>query len=236
MSVPGEHVDYGIELAARRAARSDTYRTRMMLSLAISLGLATALLRIPLRPGPQLMGWDPRDSTPLIQVSQDQSSVATRHDEGSVEAFGFPDAGRLTNPDPSDASGGADSEDASRMDALRMRVKETIYEHVDSPPEIRGGLGAYYINIRYPEEAVREGIEGRLMLRFVVDTEGRPTEISVRKSLHPLCDSAAVQALRVTRFVAGSQNGTKVPVRMHLPVRFKLVEAGTLASGRRDSL
>jgi len=81
----------------------------------------------------------------------------------------------------------------------------------------------------------KDGTEVWTSARFVVDTEGRPTEISVRKSLHPLCDSAAVRALRSTRFVAGSQSGKPVPVRMHLPVRFRLVEAGTLTAAR-DSI
>lgn len=204
----------------------------MMLSLATSLGLTILVLRVPLLPEPDRVGWDPQHRTPLLELSQSSASAATRHDDGTVESFGVPDARVLPVDDGSEGKGAPREEVAATTNIKKMRAREAVYEFVDSPPEIRGGLGAYYINIQYPEEAVLKGIEGRLLLRFVVDTEGRPTDISVRKSLHPLCDSAAVRALRATTFVAGSQNGKKVPVRMHLPVRFRLVEAGTLTRPR----
>ncbi|MBT8399872.1 MAG: energy transducer TonB [Rhodothermia bacterium] len=219
----------------RRTARLDSYRTRMMLSLATSLALTIVVLRVPLLPEPDRVGWASQQHAPLLELSQSSTSAATRHEDGSVESFGVPDARVLPTDDGSKRNGAPREEDVASSNLQKMRAREAVYEFVDSPPEIRGGLGAYYIRIEYPEEAVLKGIEGRLMLRFVVDTEGRPTDIRVLKSLHPLCDSAAVRALRATTFVAGSQNGKKVPVRMHLPVRFRLVEAGTL-SRPRDTL
>ena len=112
-----------------------------------------------------------------------------------------------------------------------MQARETVYEFAQDPPSIRGGLGAYYINIEYPPEAVEQEIEGRLVLRFVVGTDGRARDILVTESLHPLCDSAAVRALRQTTFAPGRQDGKKVSVRMQLPVRFRLVGPGRLSSG-----
>ena len=70
-------------------------------------------------------------------------------------------------------------------------------------------------------EGIDQGIEGRLVLAFVVEPTGRPSDIEVLHSLHPLCDSAAVDALRKTRFIPGKQNGRVVRVRMRLPVRFR---------------
>ncbi len=64
------------------------------------------------------------------------------------------------------------------------------------------------------------------MLRFVVGTDGRARDIVVMQPLHPLCDSAAVRALRQTTFVPGRQDGKRVAVRMQLPVRFRLVGPG----------
>lgn len=93
-------------------------------------------------------------------------------------------------------------------------------------PQIVGGIGSYYIHIEYPEEAMLAGIEGRLVLSFIVETSGRTSAVEVVETLHPACDSAAVRALRKTRFVPGRQNGDIVPVRMRLPVRFKLVAPG----------
>ena len=108
-----------------------------------------------------------------------------------------------------------------RRDGLELLPALDIAEHM---PNIEGGIGAYYINIAYPEEAKILGIQGRLVLHFVVETDGTTSRIRVHKPLHPLCDSAAVQALRRTIFIPGKQNGSPVRVRMSLPVSFQLID------------
>ncbi len=202
-----------------------------MFSLAVSLVLAVTLLRLPTVSERTRIGWGSEDVPQFTQMSESRSSVATRFG-GRVESFGVPE--RTVATEVADDPDGGVERDSERP-AHAMAVRQTVYEHVESPPAIRGGLGAYYINIEYPPEAVRQGIEGRLMLRFVVDTEGRPNEITVWESLHPLCDSAAVRALRETTFVPGRQNGKEVPVRMHLPVRFRLVTSYTNRIAASDS-
>jgi protein TonB len=86
-----------------------------------------------------------------------------------------------------------------------------------------GGAGSFYLSIDYPEEARRRGIQGRVILDFIVNAQGRTQDVRVLQSLHPLCDSSAVAALKRTRFVPGKRNGEAIPVRMRLPVRFQLV-------------
>jgi len=99
-----------------------------------------------------------------------------------------------------------------------------IVDFAELMPEIRGGLAAYYIHIEYPEEAKMLGIEGRLVLAFVVEPDGSTSDIRIVNSLHPLCDSAAVRALRHTSFIPGQHEGQPRRVRMRLPVRFVLVD------------
>ena len=85
-------------------------------------------------------------------------------------------------------------EDRAREESIPMTAQGLVLEYSERPPQIKGGLGNFYIHIEYPPEAVARSIEGRLLLSFFVDTEGRPQDIEVMKSLHPLCDSAAVRA------------------------------------------
>lgn len=99
----------------------------------------------------------------------------------------------------------------------------------DRHPEIIGGQGALSLHINYPVEARRKGIEGRLTLTFTVNTDGEVRHIVVSDSLHPACDSAAVEALRSVRFRPGTYDGEPVPVRMSLPIRFEL-QPGRLSS------
>ena len=105
----------------------------------------------------------------------------------------------------------------------KLEAQHAVLEFSEQQPTILGGLSAYYLNIRYPQAAIDAGVEGRLILSFVVEPDGSATQIEVLKPLHPLCDSSAVQALRHTRFMPGQQNGHAVRVRMRLPVQFKII-------------
>jgi protein TonB len=130
-------------------------------------------------------------------------------------------------PDAYDApgAGDADMDPAGAPDSalVALEARNAVLEFSEQMPEIEGGVGAYYLNIRYPKAAIEAGVHGRLILSFVVERDGRPSQIEVLQSLHPLCDSSAVRALRQTRFVPGHQNGEPVRVRMRLPVHFKIV-------------
>lgn len=91
-------------------------------------------------------------------------------------------------------------------------------------PTVRGGMQRLYVNVEYPKRAIEERIEGRLILTFVVDEQGWTSDIQVARPLHPLCDSAAVQAVRRTAFEPARANGKPVPVRMSLPIQFQLID------------
>lgn len=90
-------------------------------------------------------------------------------------------------------------------------------------PRIIGGMQQLYLNVKYPKEAQEQRIQGRVILNFVVHKTGRVSDITVLRSLHPLCDSAVVRAVRKTTFVPAEENGERVAVRMALPVRFQLL-------------
>ena len=211
--------------ANRRRRRENGYRLRMMTALAVSLVTVTVAVRLPIESRELKVGWDPPPTSERIEFSVDRSVQATRTGGSSAPSVGLPTPQRATQPEENGGnSGNRDEPDQSVV--RPMQARETVYEFVENPPAIRGGMGAYYIHIEYPPEAVVREIEGRLVLRFVVGTDGKAREIAVAKSLHPLCDSAAVRALRRTTFVPGRLDGKKVSVRMQLPVRFRLVGPG----------
>jgi protein TonB len=209
----------------RHAVRESEYRRLALVSLALSLLAITLLFKIPLGAPEARVDWAASSTTDPIEFSASRGVRATRMEGGIATTMDGPQPHR-----PASADEGAiiqtEDDQSKAIVAIPMQARETIFDHVESPPAIRGGLGAYYINIEYPPEAIERQIEGRLVLRFVVGTDGQASDVVVMKSLHPLCDSAAVQALRRTRFVVGRQNGEKVAVRMQLPVRFRLVGPG----------
>ncbi len=221
-----------IGVANRRSRRERSYVTRMLASLAAALLAVTLLARSPIGSGPDRVGWGPIVSTDRVELEPNRvlrASTARGGIATKISRAAEDPAQASIATDLGDLGPGDDEPKSARV--RPMLARETVYDFVQSPPTIRGGLGAYYINIEYPEEAVKRGIEGRLVLKFVVGTDGLARDILVTQSLHPLCDSAAVRALRETRFVAGEQNGQKVSVRMRLPVRFKLVDPGARSTG-----
>lgn len=213
----------------------DAYTIRMMASLAASLLLLTLCFRLPLDVPPTRIGWgfEPYDKDPLLDVVDIRqastgdgagvlvTTVGTRKDAtvaGTDQERGDEEQEIASLPAPADPA------------VLQKLKTRPILEFAEQMPDITGGMGAYYIHIEYPPAAIAAGIEGRLVLNFVVEPDGSPTGIEVLQSLHPLCDSSAVHALRKTRFIPGRQNGVAARVRMRLPIRFRLIDtvpAGT---------
>lgn len=78
-------------------------------------------------------------------------------------------------------------------------------------------------NLRYPEIAQEQELQGTVVLRFKVGTDGSVSDVKIEKSLSRECDQAAAAVVRkLPRFVPAKQNGHPVPVWFRLPVRFRI--------------
>lgn len=100
--------------------------------------------------------------------------------------------------------------------------EQAVLEVAEQMPVLEGGLEGIAARLMYPEEARLNGIEGRVFLQFVVDEHGVPSDIAVIRGIGGGCDEAAVEAIRASRFAPGMQQGVPVPVRMSLPIAFRL--------------
>ena len=104
---------------------------------------------------------------------------------------------------------------------------EQIYEKPDKIAQFPGGMDAYVTwmsaNFHYPEKAIRNNVEGRVVLSFVVNKQGRISDIKVLKSLSPECDKEAIRMVKaMPRWFAAEHQGRKVNCRYTMPVVFKL--------------
>lgn len=104
---------------------------------------------------------------------------------------------------------------------------EEIHQFVQEMPSPVGGLAAFYKylgqNLKYPAQARRIGIEGRVFLSFVVEKDGSLTDISVMKGIGAGCDEESVRVLEnAPSWNPGKQRGNPVRVRYAFPVVFKL--------------
>lgn len=104
---------------------------------------------------------------------------------------------------------------------------DEIFTIVEDQPEFPGGMAAFYeyVNkrMKYPSQARRMGIEGRVYVEFIVDKDGSVTNVRAVKGIGAGCDEEAERVLAaVPKFKPGKQRGRPVRVKMVLPIYFKL--------------
>lgn len=98
---------------------------------------------------------------------------------------------------------------------------------VEQKPSFPGGEAAMYTwlsqNIVYPPAASEEGVQGRVVVEFVVGKDGSITNARVVRNRHPALDREALRVIQaMPRWVPGRNNGQPVKVTYTLPVTFKL--------------
>ncbi len=104
---------------------------------------------------------------------------------------------------------------------------DEVFTIVEDQPTPDGGMQAFYKYIgdklKYPAQARRMGIEGKVFVQFVVDKNGNLTEVQAVKGIGAGCDEEAVRVIQgAPKWKPGKQRGRAVKVRMILPITFKL--------------
>lgn len=118
-------------------------------------------------------------------------------------------------------------EDVVFDDAPVEEEAEEIFTIVEDQPAPKGGMQAFYQyvakKLKYPAQARRMGIEGKVFVQFVVDKDGTITDVKAVKGIGAGCDAEAVRVIGgAPKWKPGKQRGRPVKVRMILPITFKL--------------
>ena len=106
-------------------------------------------------------------------------------------------------------------------------VAGEVYDVVDKMPEFPGGMTGLmqYLskNIRYPAEAQTKGIQGRVTVAVIINTEGKAVNASIVRSVDPSLDAEALRvAGTMPDWVPGTKDGKPVNVKYTFPVTFRL--------------
>ncbi|MCX4331272.1 MAG: energy transducer TonB [Muribaculaceae bacterium] len=104
---------------------------------------------------------------------------------------------------------------------------EKIFTAVEESPKFPGGEAELYKylnkNIRYPEIAAQNNIQGRVVVQFVVEKDGSVGEVKVVRGVDPDLDKEAVRVVKsMPKFIPGKMNGQNVRVWHTLPIKFTL--------------
>ena len=102
-----------------------------------------------------------------------------------------------------------------------------VYDIVEQMPEYPGGLTALMnylrVNIRYPAAAQKAGIEGRVIVSFIVEPNGSVSNVEIVRSVDTDLDQEALRVVRqMPKWKPGKQDGSTVRVKFHLPIKFML--------------
>lgn len=102
-----------------------------------------------------------------------------------------------------------------------------VYDVVEQMPSFPGGISGLrtYLNqnTRYPAVAQENGVQGRVVVSFVVGKDGHISDVTVLRSVDPSLDKEAVRVIRnMPRWTPGKQGGEPVKVRYNVPVSFRL--------------
>jgi TonB family protein len=116
---------------------------------------------------------------------------------------------------------------AIRAPIIEVVPGDTIYEIVDEMPQYPGGMKGLmrYItrNLRYPREAQEAGIQGRVVVVFVVDIDGSVTNAQVLESVDPHLDREALRLINaMKKWTPGKHRGKVVKVMYSVPLSFRI--------------
>ena len=105
--------------------------------------------------------------------------------------------------------------------------EEEIFQVVEDPPAFPGGMGALMKflgkNINYPPIAAENGVQGRVIVQFVVNKDGTVVDPTVLRSVDPYLDKEAIRVIKLMpKWKPGMQRGKAVRVKYIVPVAFKL--------------
>ena len=166
-------------------------------------------------------------TAPVIKKDEEvkeEDEIKLEEVEKSTKAIG------TVNVEGNDEVGGAVLKAKEEIKAPEppKHVEETkIFTVVEQMPLFPGGdaaLMAYLRdNIHYPTVAAENGVQGRVVVGFVVERDGSITDVNVLRSVDPSLDREAMRVVKgMPRWTPGKQNGSAVRVKYQVPVTFRL--------------
>lgn len=100
---------------------------------------------------------------------------------------------------------------------------DKVYKVCEQMPTYEGGDAALmkYIgeNLKYPEEAKERGLQGRVVVGFIIEKDGSLTDVKVLRSVDRALDAEALRVVKgMPKWISGRQNGQRVRIRYLLPI------------------
>ncbi|MBQ5680800.1 MAG: energy transducer TonB [Bacteroidaceae bacterium] len=116
---------------------------------------------------------------------------------------------------------------ANAQKTVVSQTNQKVFDTVEQMPEYPGGMQAMIeflqTNMKYPEDAAKQKVEGRVMVQFVVETDGSVSDVHVAKQVFPSLDAEAVRVVQaMPKWTPGKEKGRVVRVKYLLPIVFRM--------------
>ena len=116
---------------------------------------------------------------------------------------------------------------ANAQKTVVSQTNQKVYDTVDQMPEYPGGMQAMIeflqTSMKYPEDAAKQKVEGRVMVQFVVETDGSVSGVHVAKQVFPSLDAEAIRVVQaMPKWTPGKNGGQVVRVKYNLPIVFRM--------------
>ena len=116
---------------------------------------------------------------------------------------------------------------ANAQKTVVSQTNQKVFDTVEQMPEYTGGMQAMIAflqtNMKYPEDAAKQKVEGRVMVQFVVETDGSVSDVHVAKQVFPSLDAEAVRVVQaMPKWTPGKEKGRVVRVKYLLPIVFRM--------------
>ena len=115
----------------------------------------------------------------------------------------------------------------SAQKTVVAKKNQQVFDVVEKMPEYPGGQAALFeylsTNVKYPADAEKKKVEGRVLVTFIVNTDGSITDIELVRKAFPSLDAEAVRVISgMPKWIPGEQKGQKVRVKYTVPLSFHL--------------
>ena len=116
---------------------------------------------------------------------------------------------------------------ASRIRLPEKKVEDKVFDAVEQQPSFPGGQGAMFSyisnNLQYPEKAKEKGVQGRVVVKFIVEKDGSISNVEVNQSVNLDLNNEAMRVIKnMPKWNPAKQNGTEVRAYYYVPVTFRL--------------
>lgn len=116
---------------------------------------------------------------------------------------------------------------ANAQKTVVSQSKQNVYDVVEQMPEFPGGMPAMIeflqTNLNYPKDAKKQKVGGRVLVMFVVETDGSMSNVRVAKKVFPSLDAEALRVVKaMPKWNPGKEKGKPVRVNFTLPIVFSL--------------